>query len=185
VKHCQSGQFRALSHCCRARVLCLGSLFELVVSSNPCQLAIIGCYTESVSKPDTQICRVYQAGCRRVIDGLFSLYVAYKPRRWLCSFLAIAGGCSAKVLCALSGVRLSGLCRVCQRRMAGRYKGSGSRGLARDKIMEPLALALILGGALGNLYDRIVHGHVGRFYSGALAAKLVFPRHSISPIAPL
>lgn len=33
----------------------------------------------------------------------------------------------------------------------------------RDGPMVALALALILGGALGNLWDRIVHGHVVDF----------------------
>lgn len=30
----------------------------------------------------------------------------------------------------------------------------------REKWMEALALALILGGAIGNLYDRLAYGHV-------------------------
>ncbi len=33
----------------------------------------------------------------------------------------------------------------------------------KDLIIEPLAVALVLGGALGNLYDRAVLGHVVDF----------------------
>ena len=32
--------------------------------------------------------------------------------------------------------------------------------LPREKTIESVALVLVLGGALGNLYDRVVHGHV-------------------------
>ena len=35
--------------------------------------------------------------------------------------------------------------------------------LGRDKKMEALALALILGGAIGNLYDRVALGYVVDF----------------------
>jgi signal peptidase II len=37
--------------------------------------------------------------------------------------------------------------------------------LPRPAVAMPLALALILGGAIGNLYDRIVLGHVVDFIS--------------------
>lgn len=37
--------------------------------------------------------------------------------------------------------------------------------LPRQAVWMPLALALVLGGALGNLYDRIVLGHVVDFIS--------------------
>jgi len=39
------------------------------------------------------------------------------------------------------------------------------RGLPRTNRWLGIALALILGGALGNLYDRLVHGHVIDFIS--------------------
>jgi signal peptidase II len=35
--------------------------------------------------------------------------------------------------------------------------------LPRQKILEALALSLILGGALGNLYDRVTLGYVVDF----------------------
>ena len=35
--------------------------------------------------------------------------------------------------------------------------------IAATKLLESFALAMILGGALGNLYDRILHGHVVDF----------------------
>lgn len=37
--------------------------------------------------------------------------------------------------------------------------------LPRTQIWMPVALALILGGALGNLFDRLVYGHVIDFIS--------------------
>ena len=39
------------------------------------------------------------------------------------------------------------------------------RGLPRTQMWLGIALALILGGALGNLYDRLVYGHVIDFIS--------------------
>ncbi|MCA6061982.1 signal peptidase II [Thalassolituus marinus] len=37
--------------------------------------------------------------------------------------------------------------------------------LPREQVWLPVALALILGGAVGNLFDRIVYGHVVDFIS--------------------
>lgn len=37
------------------------------------------------------------------------------------------------------------------------------RGAARGEKVEPLGFALILAGALGNLYDRVLYGHVVDF----------------------
>ena len=49
--------------------------------------------------------------------------------------------------------------------------------------MEPLALALILGGALGNLYDRIVHGHVVDFILVHWQQSWFFPAFNIADSA--
>ncbi|HEY7886268.1 MAG TPA: signal peptidase II [Cellvibrionaceae bacterium] len=35
--------------------------------------------------------------------------------------------------------------------------------IGREKWLEALAISLILGGAVGNVYDRIMHGHVVDF----------------------
>lgn len=43
--------------------------------------------------------------------------------------------------------------------------------LPREKWRESLALALVLGGALGNLYDRVLLGHVIDFLDFHIAGK--------------
>ena len=47
--------------------------------------------------------------------------------------------------------------------------------LPRHKIIEALGLSLVLGGALGNLYDRVTLGYVVDFYysTGAMLISLL------------
>ncbi len=84
-----------------------------------------------------------------LIDGLFSLMLAYNPGAAF-SFLASAGGWQrwffSAVAVVVSIVLVIWLAR-----------------LSRDKWIEAMGLSLILGGALGNLYDRVVHGQVVDF----------------------
>jgi signal peptidase II len=37
------------------------------------------------------------------------------------------------------------------------------KGLKREETWTAIAIALILGGAIGNVYDRVVHGYVVDF----------------------
>jgi signal peptidase II len=84
-----------------------------------------------------------------VIDGLFSFTLAFNPGAAF-SFLADAGGWQRWFFTAIA-VGVSAMLLIWMAR------------LPRIKRLEPIALALILGGALGNLYDRIMHGHVVDF----------------------
>ncbi|WOD12144.1 signal peptidase II [Pseudomonas sp. NyZ704] len=104
-----------------------------------------------------------------VIDGLFSFTLAYNPGAAF-SFLANAGGWQRWFFVAIA-VGVSGMLIVWLAR------------LPRQKIMEPLALALILGGALGNLYDRIVHGHVVDFILVHWQQSWFFPAFNIADSA--
>src|SRR5579884_1481410 len=56
------------------------------------------------------------------------------------------------------------------------------RGRTRDNAMLTVALALVLGGALGNLYDRVVHGAVTDFIE-VYAAQYYFPAFNVADSA--
>ena len=104
-----------------------------------------------------------------VIDGLFSFTLAYNPGAAF-SFLAGAGGWQRwffiAVAVVVSVVLLVWLAR-----------------LPRSKRLEPIALALILGGAIGNVYDRIVHGHVVDFILVHWQQSWFFPAFNIADSA--
>lgn len=104
-----------------------------------------------------------------VIDGLFSFTLAYNPGAAF-SFLSDAGGWQRwffiAVAFAVSVMLIVWLSR-----------------LTREKWLEPIALALILGGALGNVYDRIVHGHVVDFILVHWQQSWYFPAFNIADSA--
>ncbi|PKM30505.1 MAG: signal peptidase II [Gammaproteobacteria bacterium HGW-Gammaproteobacteria-11] len=104
-----------------------------------------------------------------VIDGLFSFTLAYNPGAAF-SFLAGAGGWQRwffiAVAVVVSIVLLVWLAR-----------------LPRSSRLEPIALALILGGAIGNVYDRIVHGHVVDFILVHWQQSWFFPAFNIADSA--
>ena len=104
-----------------------------------------------------------------LIDGLFSLMLAYNPGAAF-SFLASAGGWQrwffSVVALVVSIVLVIWLSR-----------------LSRDKWLEALGLALILGGALGNLYDRVMHGHVVDFILVHWQQSWFFPAFNIADSA--
>lgn len=104
-----------------------------------------------------------------VIDGLFSFTLAYNTGAAF-SFLSDAGGWQRWFFIAIA-VGVSVMLLVWLSR------------LARDKWLEALALALILGGALGNLYDRIVHGHVVDFILVHWQQSWFFPAFNIADSA--
>src|SRR5690606_40516918 len=96
-----------------------------------------------------------------VIDGLFSFTLAYNTGAAF-SFLSDAGGWQRWFFIAIA-VGVSGLLLVWLARPP------------RSKWLESVALALSLGGALGNLDDRIVHGHVVDFLLGPWQASRHVP----------
>ncbi|NLB99628.1 signal peptidase II [Halopseudomonas formosensis] len=104
-----------------------------------------------------------------VIDGLFSFTLAYNTGAAF-SFLSDAGGWQRWFFIAIA-VGVSGLLLVWLAR------------LPRSKWLESVALALILGGALGNLYDRIVHGHVVDFILVHWHQSWYFPAFNIADSA--
>ena len=104
-----------------------------------------------------------------VINGLFSFTLAYNPGAAF-SFLSDAGGWQRWFFIAIA-VGMSILLLVWLAR------------LGRDKWLEAIALSLILGGALGNLYDRVVHGHVGDFILVHWQQQWFFPAFNIADSA--
>ena len=104
-----------------------------------------------------------------VIDGLFSFTLAYNPGAAF-SFLSDAGGWQRWFFIAIA-VGMSILLLVWLAR------------LGRDKWLEAIALSLILGGALGNLYDRVVHGHVVDFILVHWQQQWFFPAFNIADSA--
>lgn len=104
-----------------------------------------------------------------VIDGLFSMTLAYNTGAAF-SFLSDAGGWQRWFFIAIA-VGVSVMLLVWLAR------------LGRDKWLEAVALALILGGALGNLYDRIVHGHVVDFILVHWQQTWFFPAFNIADSA--
>ena len=55
--------------------------------------------------------------------------------------------------------------------------------LARDNFWESLSLTLILGGAIGNLYDRLMYGHVIDFLQFHWQQSWYFPAFNIADSA--
>ncbi|GGD04741.1 signal peptidase II [Halopseudomonas salina] len=104
-----------------------------------------------------------------VIDGLFSFTLAYNPGAAF-SFLAGAGGWQRWFFTAIA-VGVSVMLVIWMAR------------LPRSRRLESIALALILGGALGNLYDRIMHGHVVDFILVHWQQSWFFPAFNIADSA--
>ena len=88
----------------------------------------------------------YQYGeVREVIPGLFNFVLVYNPGAAF-SFLADAGGWQKFFFSALAFA------------VSGWLGWQMLRG-GQSRMMN-LASALIIGGALGNVIDRLIHGHV-------------------------
>lgn len=104
-----------------------------------------------------------------IIDGLLSLTLAFNSGAAF-SFLADAGGWQRWFFIAVA-VGVSVMLVVWMAR------------LPRDKVMESVALSLVLGGALGNLYDRIVHGHVVDFILVHWQNQWYFPAFNVADSA--
>lgn len=104
-----------------------------------------------------------------IIEGLFSITLAFNSGAAF-SFLADAGGWQRWFFIAIA-VGVSAMLIVWMSR------------LPRAKAMEAIALSLILGGALGNLYDRIVHGHVIDFILVHWQDQWYFPAFNVADSA--
>lgn len=104
-----------------------------------------------------------------VIDGLFSFTLAYNAGAAF-SFLSDAGGWQRWLFIAIAiGISIMLLVWLAR--------------LPRDKWLESMAIALILGGALGNLYDRMVHGHVVDFILVHWQQSWFFPAFNVADSA--
>lgn len=104
-----------------------------------------------------------------IVEGLFSFTLAYNPGAAF-SFLSDAGGWQRWLFIAIAiGVSMMLLVWLLR--------------LPRGKWLEAMAIALILGGALGNLYDRMVHGHVVDFILVHWQQSWFFPAFNIADSA--
>ncbi len=104
-----------------------------------------------------------------VIENMFAITLAYNPGAAF-SFLADAGGWQRWFFIAVAvGVSIMLLVWLAR--------------LPRQKWLEAVALSLVLGGALGNLYDRIVHGHVVDFILVHWHDSWYFPAFNIADSA--
>lgn len=104
-----------------------------------------------------------------VIDGLFSFTLAYNTGAAF-SFLADASGWQRWLFAVIAVVVSVVLCVWLAR-------------LDRSKKLEAIALALILGGAIGNLYDRVIHGKVTDFILVHWQQSWFFPAFNIADSA--
>jgi signal peptidase II len=87
----------------------------------------------------------FQYGETRYVAPFFNWVLAYNPGAAF-SFLANAGGWQREFFIGLTVVITSALLWML-------------KGNHQNKLLS-IALVLTIGGALGNLFDRIVHGHV-------------------------
>ncbi|GGE33697.1 lipoprotein signal peptidase [Halopseudomonas oceani] len=104
-----------------------------------------------------------------IIDDLFSFTLAYNTGAAF-SFLADASGWQRWLFAVIAVVVSVVLCVWLAR-------------LDRSKKLEAIALALILGGAIGNLYDRVIHGKVIDFILVHWQQSWFFPAFNIADSA--
>jgi len=104
-----------------------------------------------------------------VIPGYFSWTLAYNTGAAF-SFLADSSGWQ-RWLFALIAVGVSGVLVVWLKR------------LKVDETWLAIALALVLGGALGNLYDRVAYGHVIDFILVHWQSRWYFPAFNLADSA--
>jgi len=104
-----------------------------------------------------------------IIDDLFSFTLAYNTGAAF-SFLADASGWQRWLFAVIAVVVSIVLCVWLAR-------------LDRSEKLEAIALALILGGAIGNLYDRVIHGKVTDFILVHWQQSWFFPAFNIADSA--
>lgn len=138
-----------------------GSLIWLVLSA---LVIVLDQLTKWVAVSELQL---YQQV--PIIDDLFSFTLAYNTGAAF-SFLADASGWQRWLFAVIAVVVSIVLCVWLAR-------------LDRSKKLEAIALALILGGAIGNLYDRVIHGKVTDFILLHWQQSWFFPAFNIADSA--
>ena len=138
-----------------------GSLIWLVLSA---LVIVLDQLTKWVAVSELQL---YQQV--PIIDDLFSFTLAYNTGAAF-SFLADASGWQRWLFAVIAVVVSIVLCVWLAR-------------LDRSKKLEAIALALILGGAIGNLYDRVIHGKVTDFILVHGQQSWFFPAFNIADSA--
>ena len=138
-----------------------GSLIWLVLSA---LVIVLDQLTKWVAVSELQL---YQQV--PIIDDLFSFTLAYNTGAAF-SFLADASGWQRWLFAVIAVVVSIVLCVWLAR-------------LDRSEKLEAIALALILGGAIGNLYDRVIHGKVTDFILVHWQQSWFFPAFNIADSA--
>ncbi len=138
-----------------------GSLIWLVLSA---LVIVLDQLTKWVAVSELQLYQQVQ-----IIDDLFSFTLAYNTGAAF-SFLADASGWQRWLFAVIAVVVSIVLCVWLAR-------------LDRSKKLEAIALALILGGAIGNLYDRVIHGKVTDFILVHWQQSWFFPAFNIADSA--
>lgn len=114
------------------------------------------------------ITRLFTLGEEKPVTGFFNLVLAYN-RGAAFSFLSDQGGWQRYFFTAIAVAAVGFILYLLR-------KNAGQR-------MFCWALALIMGGALGNLIDRLAYGHVIDFFDFHLAGVGHFPAFNIADSA--
>jgi signal peptidase II len=129
-------------------------------------IAFIVILLDQISK--ITITRLFVHGEQKPVTGFFNLVLAYNPGAAF-SFLSNQGGWQRYFFAAIA-VGAVGFILYLLRKHAGQR-------------MFCWALALIMGGALGNLIDRLMYGHVIDFLDFYLSGVGHFPAFNIADSA--
>jgi len=129
-------------------------------------IAFIVILLDQISK--IMIVRTFVHGEEKPITGFFNLVLAYNPGAAF-SFLSNQGGWQRYFFTAIAVVAVGFILYLLR-------KHAGQRVFC-------WALALIMGGALGNLIDRLAHGHVIDFLDFYLSGVGHFPAFNIADTA--
>jgi signal peptidase II len=106
-------------------------------------IAIIVILVDQLTK--VAITRSFGYGEGRAVTGFFNLVLVYNPGAAF-SFLAAAGGWQRWAFTGLGVIAAVVICYLLRRHSA-------------QKLFAT-SLSLIMGGAIGNVVDRVIHGHV-------------------------
>jgi signal peptidase II len=129
-------------------------------------IAFIVILLDQISK--ITITRTFMHGEEKTITGFFNLVLAYNPGAAF-SFLSNQGGWQKYFFAAIAIAAVVFIIYLLR-------KHAGQR-------MFCWALALIMGGALGNLIDRLMYGHVIDFLDFHLRGVGHFPAFNIADTA--